>query len=110
MIHLLRSRATKQQVTEMLEVIPIYIKLAVDIKRAIIVGGGEVHADCELILLNDGSSSVDIWGADWYPRTGKIEYESLINLKPRQNRSMEVLDEGIRSRIAEVIRKKLEGV
>lgn len=60
MIHLLRGRATKQQAIEMLEVIPIYIKLAVDIKREIIVGGGEVHADCELLLLNDGSSSVDI--------------------------------------------------
>jgi Protein of unknown function (DUF5674) len=110
MIHLLRSRATQQQVAEMLEVVPIYIKLAVDINREIIVGGGEVHADCELILLNDGSSSADIWGADWYPRTGKIEYESLINLKPRQNRSMHVLDEGVRSRLAEVIGEKLEGV
>ena len=110
MIHLLDSRATKQQVAEMLEVVPIYIKLAVDINREIIAGGGEVHADCELILLNDGSSSADIWGADWYPRTGKIEYESLINLKPRQNRSMHVLDEGVRSRIAEVIGEKLEGV
>lgn len=110
MIHLLYSRATRQQVIEMLEVIPIYIKLAVDIKREIVVGGGEVHADCEFILLNDGSSSADIWGADWYPHTGEIQYESLINLKPRQNRSMQILDENIRNRIAALIREKLEGV
>lgn len=110
MIHLLYSRATRQQILEMLDVIPIYIKLAIDVKREIIVGGGEVHADCELVLLNNGSSSDDIWGADWYPRTGEIAYESLINLKPRQNRSMQILDDHIRRRVAAVIQEKLEGV
>ena len=27
--------------------------------------GGEMHADCEAVLLEDGSRQEDVWGADW---------------------------------------------
>jgi hypothetical protein len=43
------------------------IKLAVDVEKAILAGGGELHADCEEILLEDGSQQDNLWGADWYP-------------------------------------------
>ena len=91
MIHLIRKRATKQQLEEMLQTLVVYIKLAVDIKRDMIAGGGELHADCEEVLLADGSLQEDIWGADWYPLTQFVTYESFINIRPRQNnRSMEI--------------------
>ena len=45
------------------------LKLAVDIERGILAGGGELHADCEAVLLGNGSKQVDIGGADWYPLT-----------------------------------------
>lgn len=32
-----------------------YVKLAVDIERGILAGGGAMHADCEAVLLEDGS-------------------------------------------------------
>jgi len=48
----------------MLEAQGSYIKLAVDIARGVVVGGGEYHADCEEILLERGSRQEDIWGAD----------------------------------------------
>jgi hypothetical protein len=67
MIHVIRSRATPEQVQQMLEVLGIYIKLAVDVDRAILAGGGELHADCEQVLLMDGSEQANVWGADWYP-------------------------------------------
>ena len=51
MIHLLRSRATSEQFAEMLEELTDYIKLAVGIERGIVAGGGELHADCEALLL-----------------------------------------------------------
>lgn len=62
MIHLLRSRATRQQLDEMLEALTIYIKVAVDIRRGILAGGGVLHADCETALLDDGSPQEEIWG------------------------------------------------
>jgi len=39
----------------MLEALGTYIKLAVDVVRGIFAGGGEYHADCEAVLLEDGS-------------------------------------------------------
>lgn len=45
MIHLLRSKANHQQVEEMLEELNPIIKLAVDIDRDILAGGGQMHAD-----------------------------------------------------------------
>jgi Protein of unknown function (DUF5674) len=111
MIHLLRQPATSQQFDEMLEVLDLYIKLAVDIEQGILAGGGELHADCEKVLLESGSRPRNIWGASWIPSTRTILYESVINIRSRQNnRSMEVLDPVIRAKIAEVVYLLLGGV
>lgn len=110
-IHLLRSRATSQQLEEMLETLEVYVKLAVDIQRGIAAGGGELHADCETVLLDDGSRQKDIWGADWIPSTQQVRYEALINIRPRQNNpAVEILDASIRNRVTEIVRALLEGV
>ncbi len=66
-IHLLRVRATDQELEEMLDTLGVYIKLAVDIQREVLAAGGALHADCEAVLLRDGSRQEDIWGADWVP-------------------------------------------
>lgn len=95
----------------MLETLNDYIKLAVDIERKILAGGGELHADCEAVLLESGSRQVDIWGADWYPLTQEVGYESLINIRPRQNnRSMDIQDPAIRERVAEIVQNLLGGL
>lgn len=110
MIHLLRSRATKQQLDEMLDTLGVYIKLAVDIRRGLLAGGGALHADCEAVLIDDGSQQEDIWGADWVPSTQEIRYEALINIRPdRDNPSMEILDLSIRNRIDEIVQGLLGG-
>ncbi len=77
----------------MLEPQVSYIKLAVDVARGILAGGGEYHADCEEILLENGSRQEDIWGADWYPENRTVTFGALINIRPREgNRSMEIED------------------
>lgn len=67
MIVLLRERATREQLAQMLEALEVYVKVAVDINRGVLAGGGALHADCEAVLLDDGSAQDDIWGADWIP-------------------------------------------
>lgn len=110
-IHLIRVRATRQHKDEMLEALSIYIKLAVDIQRRILAGGAMLHADCEAVLLDDGSRQEDIWGADWIPSTQQVQYEALINIRPRQNNpAMEILDPSIRNRVAEIVHRLLGGV
>ena len=109
MIHVLRQPATAQQVKEMLGTLETYIKVAVDIRREVVAGGGELHADCEAALLEDGSQQIDLWGADWYPATRSVGFVSFINIRPRQsNRSMEIQDPAIRKRVETIVRRFLD--
>jgi hypothetical protein len=108
-IFIVRDRASRQQIQEMLEELETYIKLAVDVERNILAGGGEYHADCEEVLLKDGSRQEDIWGADWYPEQRKVEFGALINIRPHQgNRSMEIEDPKLRDKIEMMIRALLQ--
>jgi Protein of unknown function (DUF5674) len=106
LIHILQAPATPVQITDMLQANRFYIKTVVDIHWQILAGGGEMHSDCENLLLNNGSQQTDIWGASWNPLTQEIFYESMVNLRPRQNRSMEILDPSIRDEVKQVIRKQ----
>ncbi|HSB05824.1 MAG TPA: DUF5674 family protein [Thermodesulfobacteriota bacterium] len=108
-IHIIRQPATENEIQEMLEELETYIKLAVDIKREIVAGGGEYHADCEEILLEDGSQQEDIWGADWYPDSRTVGFGALINIRPGQgNRGMEIESQELRQRIEKIVRQLLE--
>lgn len=111
MIQIIRDRATPEQMQQMLEVLGIYIKLAVDIQRGILAGGGELHADCEQVLLEDGSRQACIWGADWYPLKQTVGYESLINIRPSVgNPSMEIRDLATREQINHIVQNLLGNV
>lgn len=111
MIHIIRDHATADQMNEMLEMLQTYVKLAVDIDRGILAGGGAMQADCEAVLLEDGSQQEFIWGADWNPSAQQATFESLINIRPRQdNPSLEILDPLIRKKVAEITVKRLGGL
>ena len=104
MIHLLNERAIPEQVAEMEEALGSYIKLAVDVERKTVAGGGVLHADCEAVLLADGSMQENVWGADWIPYSKEVTFESLINIRSRQNNfSMEIEDEDLRSKIRSIV-------
>lgn len=111
MIYIIREKATPEQMKEMLQMLETYVNLAVDIERGILAGGGAMYADCESVLLDDGSQQEFIWGADWDPSAQQVTFESLINIRPRQNNpSMEILDPNIQEKVAEVTRRLLGGV
>lgn len=82
------------------------VKYVVDVSRGVIAIGGEMHADAEAVLLEQGSLQEDLWGANYLPGQGPdecIEYTSLINIRPaRGNRGMEVEDLAVRARIREL--------
>ena len=112
MIVILRQPATPEQLTQMSEAFgELLIKLAVDVEREILAGGGELHADCEQVLLEDGSQQENIWGADWYPSTREVGFEALINLRPRQqNYGMEIQDRDVRAQVEAIVRRIMEGI
>lgn len=109
MIHTIKKTASPSQIKEMLQEYETMIKIVVDIRKKILSGGGEMHADCESVLLEDGSEQDDLWGANWYPNEERIEFESLINIRPRLgNRSILIQDENLRQKVEAVTRELFE--
>lgn len=107
-IHVVEQRATAQQRQEMLAALQTYIKLAVDVRRRVVAGGGTLHADCEAALLDHGSQQQDVWGADWIPDSQEVRFESLINIRPKQgNRSLTITDPELRGTIEAIVRERL---
>ena len=105
MIHTLRQKVSSSQIKDMLQEYDGMIKIVVDIRQRILSGGGEMHADCESVLLESGSEQDDLWGANWYPSEQRIEFESLINIRPRMgNRSIILQDENLRKQVEDVTR------
>ena len=88
------------------------LKIVVDINKNIIAVDAEMHADLEQLLLMDGSLQYSLWGANIYPlrkRDDQLEFTSLINIRPAMgNRSMEVLDPGIRNKMALIVSNLLK--
>jgi hypothetical protein len=82
------------------------VKYVVDVSRGVAAVGGEMHADGEEALLEDGSRQADLWGANYYPGRGRdecIEFTALINIRPAQgNRSMEIGDPAVRDRVRDL--------
>lgn len=109
---IIRQPATPAQIAQMSEAFDeSFIKLAVDVDREILAGGGELHADCETALLEDGSQQQHVWGADWYPLDREVGYESLINIRPnQQNFTLELQNPELRAKIEVIVRQLLEVV
>ena len=83
------------------------VKAVVDVTRSVMAVSGELHADEEALLLDDGSRQHDLWGINLYPaEQGEawIEFDSVINVRPSQNnRSRSVEDENTRAAIRRVV-------
>lgn len=83
------------------------VKLVVDVEREVIAVGGELHADAETLLLEQGSKQEYLWGANFYPWNSpdqRISFIALINIRPHQdNPSLEILDEAIKQQVRTII-------
>ena len=84
------------------------VKAVVDTDRQIMSIGADLHADEEKDLLLDGSTQGSLWGINLYPaeygQEAWIEFDSMINLRPRLgNRTRSVDDPAIRARIASIV-------
>jgi hypothetical protein len=85
------------------------LKLVVDVEKEMVAMGGELHADAETLLLEQGSDQKNLWGANFYPWNPpfeRISFTALINIRPHQdNPSFEILDEAIKQKMKTIIEK-----
>ena len=88
------------------------VKVVVDIDKKIMAIDGELHADEEALLLENGSKQQSLWGINIYPELcGEdfIEFDSMINLRPSQeNRSRGVDDQKVRKEIIGILNKLIQ--
>jgi len=89
------------------------VKAVVDVERGIMAVGGELHADEEAVLLDQGSAQRHLWGINLYPEKPPdewIEFDSMINVRPSQgNRSRDVESREIREAIMSVVNRLVRG-
>ena len=86
------------------------VKADVDVVKKIIIVDMEMHVDGEQELLENGSSQQDLWGINLKPdKFGTdefIEFDSMINIRPRQNNpSRFVLDSNVREQIIQIVKE-----
>jgi len=103
-----RDRITLAELTELAEErFSDMVKAVVDIERGVMAVGEGMHADEEAGLLEDGSRQSDLWGFNLYPAEyggpDWVEFDSMINLRPRQNRTRSVDDPETRARIIQIV-------
>lgn len=88
-----------------------FVKAVVDVGRGVMAIGGELHADEEAALLDEGARQADLWGINLYtgrPMEEMVEFDSMINIRPSQkNRSRGVDDPSVRRQIEAVVRRLL---
>jgi len=105
---IIRTKASKMELKEIAEHFDGYIKVVVDVDREILAGGGDRHSDDERLLLDDGSRQKDLWGGGLDIETGEIDYNSIINLRPKQdNPSRDILSKEIREKFDKIVKKLL---
>jgi hypothetical protein len=112
-VKLIDKKISKTELTEIAkERFGDMVKAVVDVELRIMVIGGELHADEEAILIESGSKQENLWGINIYtdkPVNERIEFDSMINIRPRQNnRSRDVLDPKIREKITIIVNNLVE--
>ena len=106
---LIKGKVTKEDIKKAQEEYGEYIKIDVDIESGLMTIGGEWHADGEKVLLKNGSKQEDVWGGGIDMGSKEIDFNSLINTKPKQeNNSQEILDIKIRGEFEKVVKDKFD--
>ncbi len=109
-IKILQNQITRKELAAMAEQqFGEWIKGVVDVEQGVMAIGGELHADMEAVLLEQGSRQKDVWGINLYPdKEGEewIEFNSMINVRPLSgNRSRGVEDQETQEKIRTVVKR-----
>ena len=102
----------KVSITELLEMAKnMYgnlVKADVDVSKKIMIVDMGMHSDGEAYFLESGSKQNDLWGINLHPddygTDDFIEFDSMINIRPRQgNPSKDVLDLDTKQEIVAIV-------
>lgn len=96
---------TVEEIEKVSEQFDTYIKTVIDVQKKICSAGADRHFESGAVLLNIGSKQTDIWGGGIDLESKVIDFNSFINIRPRQNNeSNEIQDPEIRKKYQELTR------
>ena len=112
-IVLITSPITRQQLKEMASKrFGDMVKAVVDVEKQIMALGGDLHADEEAYLIQNGSQQMNLWGINLYPDLdfpGILEFDSMINIRPSQsNRSRSVDNPATQGIIESIVKRMIQ--
>ena len=112
-MEIIKDKISRKEIAEnYLTYFQTVTKPVIDIEKEIIAIDGELHADLESYLLENGSKQEYLWGINLYPFKDEedfIEYTALINVRPSQNNySMEIENSEIREKIRNIVNKLVD--
>lgn len=89
------------------------VKAVADVADNRLAIDAELHSDLEQLLLENGSNQENLWGLNIYPEMeGEdfIEFDSLINIRPRQNNKSRYVESAeIREKITGIVNSYIAG-
>jgi hypothetical protein len=94
---------TSEEILQLRAEFDVYIKTVIDIEKKICSAGMNRHFEGEQILLQKGSKQSTIWGGGIDLETLEIDFNSFINIRPRDNNTKnEIQSEEIRRKYKEL--------
>lgn len=85
---------TKEEIEKLREQFDTYVKTVIDLEKKVCSAGCDRHFESEQTLLEQGSKQSDIWGGGIDIDTKEIDFNSFINIRPKDNNSSnDILDE-----------------
>lgn len=105
---IVKDKVTSEQLIVVQEEYGEYVKVVVDIELDILAAGGEWHADAEKVLLEQGSRQENLWGGGVNLVKKKVDFVSLINMRPVLSNSQEVMNQEIRDKMEIIMRRIFE--
>jgi hypothetical protein len=112
-IRLIKTKISRQELQKIAEAqFGDLVKVVVDIEQGIMTVGGDLHADEETVLIEQGSHQKNLWGINIYPSEPKdkwIEFDSVINIRPSSgNCSRGVDDPKVREKISQIVNRLID--
>lgn len=96
---------TKEDIKKLREQFDTYIKTVIDVEKKICSAGCDRHFDSEALLLEQGSKQANLWGGGIDVSMKVIDYNSFINVRPKDNNpSNEILSSQVRRKFEECMR------
>lgn len=94
---------TLDEIEKLKEHFEVYIKTVIDIEQKTCSAGMDRHFEGEQILLEKGSRQRNLWGGGVDLETMEIDYNSFINIRPRDNNTKnEIQSEEIKKKYKEL--------